>query len=433
MFLERDFKMKQEQINDQLRQRALERQWSLAERPRRVPQLSRGINFLILLIIALVLVSCKGPDEGGIVFSVATLTPAAQSLTETPPIAETVAPTLVTAIPAATATATPVAAATATVVPTVEVATAEPSRPQSLVRRINFPAGATSDVVSGRVGPEQRDVYLFRALAGQGASLAVTSKDSAANFTLSGLADGLFHKGASNPARQWQGMLPLTQDYIVVVTAPATTNYSLALAIAPLPATGSIRGLVWRDANRDDSIGDDEPVAGALVRLLDGTSCTGPLARTTTTAVGGAYAFYDLPAGIYCVEAITPEVTLSTLVELSAGEDAVDVNLMWPGPAPSGSIRGLVWRDTNRDDQIGDDEPVGGALVRLFGGANCSALLAETATTAVGGAYAFYDLPAGTYCVEASTTDVTASTLVELSAGENAVDINLMWPGPSAE
>lgn len=382
------------------------------------------ITLLILLIIAFVLAACGGPVEEGAVLSVATLTPTPISTTAvvTPTVVESVTETpLATETPVAEATG-PAATATATL---------EPSRPQSLVTRINFPAGATSDVVTGRVGAGQRDVYLFRAAVGQGASLFLTSPGQAANFTLSGLDDGLFHKGAGEQARVWQGTLPLTQDYIVVVTAPATTDYSLELAITPLPAAGSIRGLVWRDANRDDHFDDDEPVGGALVRLLGAGECSVELAQTTTTAVGGAYAFHDVPAGSYCVEAITPEVTVSTVVKLGPGEDAVDVNLMWPGPAPAGSIRGLVWRDTNRDDHFDDDEPVGGALVRLLGGANCSAQLAETATTAVGGAYAFHNVPAGTYCVEASTAEVTASTLVELGEGEDAVDVNLMWPGPA--
>lgn len=386
---------------------------------------------LLLIIIAFILAACGGSHE----VSVVTATPASTDVVVPTAVVEvpataiatedaataTTEATATTVVDEATATSVP---ATATAVP----APTEPSRPQSLVQRINFPAGATSDSVSGRVGAGQRDVYLFRALAGQASSLSLTSPGNSANFTLSGLDDGLFHKGASDPARQWSGTLPLTQDYIVVVTAPGTVNYSLHLAISPLPATGSIRGLVFVDTERDDSPDDDEPVEGAPVTLSGGVECQTQLAETSTTAVGGAYAFYDLAAGSYCVTVSTAEVTVSALVELGAGEDAVDVNLSWPGPPLLGSISGLAFEDANRNDHADEGEPVADTSIRLLGGAECSTQLAATTTTATG-AYAFSGIPSGSYCVQVVTTAVTVGVLVELGAGEEAVDINLSWPG----
>jgi hypothetical protein len=392
-------------------------------------------TILLLLIAALVLVACGGPaDDLTATIDAAKPTEVA-AVTAEPTATVTVEPTptaAATSTTAPTAEATATATTAPTTIPTVGVTVVpvvtQPSRPESLVQRIQFAPGATSQVVSGQVGAGQRDVWLFYALAGQSATISVSSAGNAANFTLSGLTDGLFHKHASDPARQWSGVLPLNQDYIVVITAPALTNYNLSVAIAPLPATGSVRGLVWQDLDRDNIFDANEAVGGAIVRLAS-PNCAVLVAETTSSQVGGAYAFYNVAAGTYCVLAITPEVTVSTLVQLAAGEDIVDVNLSWPGPVVYGSIRGLTWHDLNNDNELGENEAVS-ALVRLWGGPQCSLLVSETTSTQVGGAYAFYNLEAGTYCVEASFgSGPVISVLVELAAGQDAVDVNLVWPG----
>ena len=115
----------------------------------------RNVPVLLLLtLIGFILAACGGSYQGGTVLSVAIVTPVpTDAVVEMPATVATA--DAMAATTEATATAV-VAEATATTVP----ATAKPSRPQSLVQRSRFPAGATSDVVGGRVGAGQRDVYL---------------------------------------------------------------------------------------------------------------------------------------------------------------------------------------------------------------------------------------------------------------------------------
>ncbi|MDH3889452.1 MAG: DNRLRE domain-containing protein [candidate division Zixibacteria bacterium] len=70
-----------------------------------------------------------------------------------------------------------------------------------------------------------------------------------------------------------------------------------------LPA--SIGGQVWDDVNQDGVHGQDEPgLSGVVVNLYD---CLDSFVLATTTDIGGAYLFADLPAGSYLVEFVAGE------------------------------------------------------------------------------------------------------------------------------
>ncbi len=103
--------------------------------------------------------------------------------------------------------------------------------------RIQFEPGAISAIVDGALYPPQRDMYLFRAMAGQMAVIEIHSTDGRANFMLSGVNDGQPYKRLEDEQRLWSGQLPLNQDYLLTIAATADapfTEYSLELIIEPL-------------------------------------------------------------------------------------------------------------------------------------------------------------------------------------------------------
>jgi flagellar basal body rod protein FlgC len=106
---------------------------------------------------------------------------------------------------------------------------------QPTMQQVVFPPGGTSAVLEGRIAPPARHTYVFRALAGQSATLEITSESSAANFSFSGMTDGQPYKRLENEDRSWQGVLPLTQDYLLTVASLDETDYALSLVIEPLP------------------------------------------------------------------------------------------------------------------------------------------------------------------------------------------------------
>ena len=119
-------------------------------------------------------------------------------------------------------TITPTSAPTPTPTPTPE--------------RISFATGEDSAVRSGTVQAGQQRQYVFRALAGQTATIRLdVPPGSSANFAVSGVTDGVVYKAASDPLREWSATLPLTQDYLITIFSTTTTNYQLELIIPPAP------------------------------------------------------------------------------------------------------------------------------------------------------------------------------------------------------
>ncbi|TVS07843.1 MAG: hypothetical protein EA424_29310, partial [Planctomycetaceae bacterium] len=143
------------------------------------------------------------------------------------------------------------------------------------------------------------------------------------------------------------------------------------------------------------------------------------LAETTTDA-DGFYSFPDLDISrIYFVEFVAPagygfsppnvgtDDTLDSDADPDSGRTTEFTvvsgpNLQWDaGLVALGSIRGVVWRDTNGDGQQGEDEPVlPDQVVYLDLNRNGSWDEGEpTATTDENGQYAFDDLRPGQYVV----------------------------------
>lgn len=97
-----------------------------------------------------------------------------------------------------------------------------------------------------------------------------------------------------------------------------------------------------------------------------------------------------------------------------------------PTPIPLGSISGVVWRDVNNNNIRNPGEPgIPNATVRLRAG-GCADPVIETDTTPADGSYLFDELPAGSYCVSASVTELLVRSTgsinprsLTLAPGEN--------------
>lgn len=148
--------------------------------------------------------------------------------TATPPAASA------TPLPSATATQPPLPSATATPPPT-------PEPPQGTVQRLQFAAGATEAMVENAVVRGTEDRYLVFAQAGQTMRVALTSLEDNAVFTLRA-PNGTVLVNQTVAARQWEGRLPQTGDYVIIV-APTRGNatYQMVVTIPPQIAPAPTR------------------------------------------------------------------------------------------------------------------------------------------------------------------------------------------------
>ena len=104
-------------------------------------------------------------------------------------------------------------------------------------QRIQFVPGETSITLEGMLESPQRDFYLFRAFAGQRATIEIVSESNRANFAVSGMSSGQPYKRVEDELHSWSIELPTTQDYMLTVAAPVgtpTTGYRVFITIDPL-------------------------------------------------------------------------------------------------------------------------------------------------------------------------------------------------------
>jgi flagellar basal body rod protein FlgC len=191
----------------------------------------KSFRWLMLLFsLLLTMVACRDEDaamEDGDLMP--TLAVPADLPLATPTLMPTQMATPVATIPEATVeilTPSPTA-----VVPTETPVSPTPIPPQ----KIMFEPGATSIDLQDSIEPGQRRQYIFRALAGQQASIEISSATGGANFSLAGMSDGQPYKRLENEDRAWQGTLPSTQDYLITVAATGeAVAYTFTLTIDPL-------------------------------------------------------------------------------------------------------------------------------------------------------------------------------------------------------
>lgn len=106
---------------------------------------------------------------------------------------------------------------------------------QAQPQRIQFAPGAVSATVSGTIEPNSYDQYVLSAQVGQTMHVNLTAANGQANFDLVGASDGVPYKRAIFQPTTWEGVLPMTQDYLINVSAPADTadSYTLTVTIDP--------------------------------------------------------------------------------------------------------------------------------------------------------------------------------------------------------
>ena len=119
---------------------------------------------------------------------------------------------------------------TSTLIPATVTAETPPTR-------IQFEPGATSITINGHLNANESVAYLAGAFAGQRMHVEVTSTNQAANFAITGMTDGQPYKRLVNEDRFWEGILPLSQDYLIRVTALEAVDFTLIVTIDPLEET----------------------------------------------------------------------------------------------------------------------------------------------------------------------------------------------------
>ena len=214
-------------------------------------------------------------------------------------------------------------------------------------------------------------------------------------------------------------------------------NTDPAHSTLTVSSQGYIGGRVFLDNDGSKTFNaGDKALAGSLISLHDGLSCTGPL-RVFSNGVqnpqrsdaGGAYLFSELPKGTYTVcQAGQPTGTLNALPVPNAGSGGAGSNPAAGGSQISGivltetagqvsaspgnnfpevqpgSISGSVFIDLdNNGKQDGSDTGIVGVKITLEGEDDDGNKVTRDTVTDKNGDYTFDNLPPGKYTVTQPT------------------------------
>ena len=186
----------------------------------------------------------------------------------------------------------------------------------------------------------------------------------------------------------------------------------------------TIKGAIYRDADRSESLEDGEKLyQGVTVDLLD---TSGNVVATTTTDAHGAYAFTNLEEGTYKVR-VRKEGPIADLVQTedpdatkdnTSGDitlelnDPIKENVNF-GYISDNSISGTIYRDDNRSNSLnGGEAGYPEQTVQLL---DKDGAVIKTTKTDANGNYSFDNLPDGTY----SVTVVKDGALTDLEQTED--------------
>ena len=200
-----------------------------------------------------------------------------------------------------------------------------------------------------------------------------------------------------------------TKDHTSGVVQVSHDNPSVQNVNFGYATNYTIKGTIYRDADRSESLEDGEKLyQGVTVDLLD---ASGNVVATTTTDAHGAYAFTNLEEGTYKVR-VRKEGPIADLVQTedpdatkdnTSGDitlelnDPIKENVNF-GYISDNSISGTIYRDDNRSNSLnGGEAGYPEQTVQLL---DKDGQVIKTTKTDANGNYSFDNLPDGTYSVK---------------------------------
>ncbi len=245
-----------------------------------------------------------------------------------------------------------------------------------------------------------------------------------------------------------QGALATGNDRFTVTLSPSETSTGNNFGERPARISGS----VFVDANDGGSRDVSEvSIPGVTVELRNAANT---VIATTITAADGTYAFEDLPAGSYKVVEAQPAAFsdgkdhLGTGTTTAGANDEINVTLPaggssisndfgeLPPPSPTGTISGIVYTEVDGTPGFtGTDTGLGTTLTLIDANGTVIATTTSDPTT---GAYAFPNMPGGSYTVvESQPTGVldgveTPGTAAAIPPSTNDRIAVTLTPGTSS-
>jgi len=117
-------------------------------------------------------------------------------------------------------------------VPTLTLVPSVNTPDPATATRIQFGANGVTATVSGAVTAPERTTYVLFAFGTQHMYVELASPDNAANYSVSSATNGMALKPLDDANRQWNGVLPANDDYLISVAVQnGTTSFTLTVTV----------------------------------------------------------------------------------------------------------------------------------------------------------------------------------------------------------
>ena len=276
--------------------------------------------------------------------------------------------------------------------------------------KVYYDANDSSSYTNGEEGFKDITVEL---LGPDGAVIATTTTDTDGNYSFTRLPAGKYTVKVE-PSDLLKKLEQTedpdgTKDHTSGVVQVNHDNPSVQNVNFGYATNYTIKGTIYRDADRSESLEDGEKLyQGVTVDLLD---ASGNVVATTTTDAHGAYAFTNLEEGTYKVRVRKegPIADLDQTEDPDATKDNTsgDITLELNDPIKENvnfgyisdnSISGTIYRDDNRSNSLnGGEAGYPEQTVQLL---DKDGQVIKTTKTDANGNYSFDSLPDGTYSVK---------------------------------